>query len=67
MRHRAIVLCALAVIASVAGCSRPTTDPTTDWSFTAFDNFDPSQVSMLPSNTHQTAATPIPQTATVGR
>ena len=52
MRRPIIALCALAAIGSLAGCARPSAD----WTYTAFDNFDPSQVSMLPSNTYDTAA-----------
>ncbi|HEX7967321.1 MAG TPA: hypothetical protein VF502_03820 [Stellaceae bacterium] len=56
MRHSTIALCALAVIGCLAGCS----GATADWSYTAFDNFDPSQVSMLPSNPYDTAASALP-------
>lgn len=52
MRHPFIALCALAAIGCLAGCARPSAD----WTYTAFDNFDPSQVSMLPFNTFDTAA-----------
>lgn len=48
MRYQAIVLSAL-VLGCLAGCG----PATADWTYTPFDNFDPSQVPMVPYNPYR--------------
>ncbi len=59
MRRLLIVLACLASLGGLSACgSAPA-----DWTYTPLENFDPSQVSMLPHNPYQgisgVAATPI--------
>ncbi len=52
MRRFLIVLACLASFGGLSACgSAPA-----DWTYTPLENFDPSQVSMLPANPYQAAS-----------